>query len=103
VRGPLAIDRVRFETPEGTIVELRWAVAQELQARLLRAPPAAAIVDRMQRVGTSRPVQVVGDELGPLLVVLAQWAKEVGKERLPSDVEELLDALQFAPGHVRSR
>lgn len=88
----LRIDRVQMDTGTGTI-DLTWAVAQELQARLLRYETTAALVDRMQDAGTSRPVEVKPEDSGPLLVVVAEWAKEVGLERLPAGIAELLDAL----------
>jgi hypothetical protein len=56
-----------------------------------RMPP---LVDRFHRVGTSRPVELEESERGPLLLVVAQWAKEVGAERLPAGIGDLLGVLQ---------
>ncbi len=89
---PLRIDRVRVTIGDET-VELSWATAQELQARMLRFKATAPLVDRFGRVGPSRPVILRPDEAGPLLVVVSQWAKETGFERLPAGISDLRDRL----------
>ena len=92
VAEPLRIDRVRIAIGDET-VELSWAIAQELQARMLRFKATAPLVDRFGRVGTSQPVTLRPDEVGPLLVVVSQWARETGLERLPAGISNLLDRL----------
>ena len=89
---PLRIDRVRIRAGD-EIVELSWAVAQELQPQMLRYKATERLVQGFQRAGTSRPVDLNDGDRGPLLVVLAQWGREVGQDRLPAGVGELLDAL----------
>jgi hypothetical protein len=90
---PLRIDRVRITVGDET-VELSWAIAQELQARMLRFKATAPLVDQFGRVAASRPVTLRDEDVGPLLVVVSQWAKEVGLERLPTGLSDLLDALK---------
>ena len=91
----LRIDRVRIDTGNQS-VELTWATAQELQARMFRFERTAAIIDRFHRVGTSRPVSLNPEDVGPMLVVVAQWTKEIGADRLPPSIGELFAALQIA-------
>jgi hypothetical protein len=92
VAEPLRIDRVRIAIGDET-VELSWAIAQELQARMLRFKATAPLVDQFGRAGTTRPVILRPNEAGPLLVVVSQWAKETGLERLPAGISDLLDRL----------
>ncbi len=92
----LRIDRVRVQAG-GELIEISWAAAPELQARMLRFKATEGLVDQFQRVGTSRAVVVADGDAGPLLVVLAQWAKEVGPRRLPVGMRELLELLGGVP------
>jgi len=92
VDQPLRIDRVRVRVGD-EMVELSWAVAQELQARMLRSKATESLLARFQRAGTSRPVDLDDADWGPLLVVVAQWGREVGRDKLPAGVGDLLGAL----------
>jgi hypothetical protein len=60
---------------------------------MLRFKATAPLVDRFGRVRTSRPVILRPDEAGPLLVVVSQWARETGLERLPAGISDLMDVL----------
>jgi hypothetical protein len=60
---------------------------------VLRFKATARRVDQFGRAGTTRPVILRPDEVGPLLVVVSQCAKEVGFERLPAGISDLLDVL----------
>ena len=60
---------------------------------MLRYKATKSLGDRLQVAGTSHPVNLSDEDWGLLLVVLAQWRREVVRKRLPASVANLLDAL----------
>ena len=85
-----SIDIVRVRTAAG-IVAVPWDSAQEFLTRCRAGrDEVPRIVHRFQAVGTSRPVELDGDDIALALELLDAWAAE---EALPQGIPELRDAL----------
>lgn len=68
-----------------------WDVLLE---RLRAIPSTDRLVEKVERVGAGRPVELTGEEEAIIRKVVGDWENEVGSANLPPSIRELRDSLR---------
>jgi hypothetical protein len=87
----LANERVEITTGRES-VEISWDERQELLDRIRQAANATVLGGKFEDVGTSRPVELEGDEVDLLDTIVGGWKQEAGE--LSEGIRRLREMLQ---------
>jgi hypothetical protein len=85
-------DPVTLECSHET-VELSRDACEKLVRRIRHLGAARSIVDKLGTVRPSAPIELAHDEKGLLVVAIAAWLQDVGRDRVPGGVLRLRTAL----------
>jgi hypothetical protein len=86
-----ANERVTITTGRES-VEVTWDERQELLDRIRQAANGAVLVGKFEAVGTSRPVELEGDDVDLLDTIIGIWDEDAGE--LPEGIRRLREMLQ---------
>jgi hypothetical protein len=79
--------------------EITWDERQELLHRIWQAANGAVLGGKFEAVGTSRPVELEGDDVDLLDTIVGVWDQDPGE--VPEGIRRLREMLQAELVHRR--